>query len=197
MAEFGPSRRSGESGAKLQAKGTAGVPRLFFALWPDAIVRDAIARQAERLLAGNMAHARRTIPHRYHLTLMFLGACLVPLPRLIDAAGLVRSNRFTLTLDARGGFRGRMGAWWVGCRQAPGDLVGLRRALAASLAALGLEDDERFAPHVTFARSAIPLTAGAIEPIAWDVASFALVESITGARPEYIVHASFPLAGAD
>lgn len=173
------------------------MPRLFFALWPDAIVRDAIAHQAERLLAGNMAHARRTIPHRYHLTLMFLGACLVPLPRLIDAAGLVRSNRFTLTLDARGGFRGRMGAWWVGCRQAPGDLVGLRRALAASLAALGLEDDERFAPHVTFARSAIPLTAGAIEPIAWDVASFALVESSTGARPEYIVHASFPLAGAD
>ncbi len=167
--------------------------RLFFALWPDREVQEALARQARRLVrkAG-----RRIPPERIHMTLVFLG-WVDPATRacLERAAGAVVVPPFELLVDRAGAFP-RARVVWAGPGAAPAPLAALEEALRGAAARCGLETDPRpFVPHVTLARKAAPVPAGPLpEPVRWPVADFALVRSrLRPGGAEYEVLRRWPL----
>jgi len=149
--------------------------RVFFALWPDAVVREAIVRQRGRL---NPPGARRVPDHNLHLTLLFLGD---QPSEAVDAVLGWQSpelQNFRLTLDRFGWFAGARVAWLGGPRHAAGE--GLVAALSERAAGQGLRfDRRRWVPHVTlFRRVARRQSAPDPTPVDWPVTEFALIESL-------------------
>jgi len=166
--------------------------RLFFAIWPDATARTALAGWAVQIAKR---FGGRPVPARnLHLTLVFLGE-IDPgrVEALSLAAGKVSCDAFTLVLDRIGGF-GRAGVAWAGCRVAPAGILGLQAELERRIRESGFQPDERaFSPHLTLARRVRePVAPGDVELAAWRVSSFALVES-TRAADAYRILAEWPL----
>ncbi|MFC3551735.1 RNA 2',3'-cyclic phosphodiesterase [Lysobacter cavernae] len=174
-------------------RGHGDVHRLFFALWPDDSVRQRIADAASSLRQTHSPGGRWLGPHRYHLTLQFLGdfAQLPPTlaARACDAAAALRSPAFTLPLDRAGSFRNRSIPWWLGCQDAPQALTGLWDALGLALARAGVKvhsGGKALQPHVTVLRDAdrgLPSTP--IAPLHWPVTEFVLIHSQLGRRNAY------------
>jgi len=167
--------------------------RLFFALWPDTDVRDAIAHAAAPLFAA--CQSRAVPAANYHLTLAFLGG-LSPATAadVAIAARGVRFATFDLSLQQAGYWQRSRVAWFapVGCPQALATLVD---DLWNRLAGLGLALDSRqFRPHVTLARDIDEVTGMQLAmPVEWRVQSFALVQSTAGAAGvTYTVLEEFP-----
>jgi 2'-5' RNA ligase len=175
--------------------------RLFFALWPDPLVRDAIARVASRLDASHAPDGRRQAPERYHVTLQFLGDVgrqPVDATRAALEAGTdVRAPGFELSLDRTGCFS-RSHVWWLGSQDPPDALFALHRQLALALASRGLVlESGEYTPHVTLRRNIRrSLAATPIGPIAWSVRDFVLVDSRPGTPDPYRVLARWPLVDA-
>ena len=156
--------------------------RLFFAVWPDASGRAAIAS-----LASEVAHAaggRATPGEKVHLTLAFLGEQpaerVAALQRL---AGGIEAEPFVLALDEIGCFPGS-GITWLGASAAQSGLGALHAQLEHALRGGRFPVEERpYAPHLTLARrSKTSIRRRLAEPIVWRVNSFALVASELGAR---------------
>jgi 2'-5' RNA ligase len=108
----------------------------------------------------------------------------------------VRAASFTLMLEQTGHWL-KSGILWVGPRQTPPSLLHLVQALNAGLAGCGYEAEQRpYAAHLTLARKAQPRQDGHfIEPRAWEINRFHLVQSHTyadGAR--YEILRSWPLS---
>lgn len=167
--------------------------RLFFALWPDAAVRACIDAAAQALARDHALRGRRVRAERSHLTLHFLGA--VPdsaLDAALDAGNAVDAARFELVLDRAGGFS-RARVAWLGCADVPSRLIDLHAQLRDALAVRGLPVESRaYAPHVTVQRDVRgAVTEAAIEPIAWPVNEFVLIDS----RPDrgYVEVGRWPL----
>jgi 2'-5' RNA ligase len=175
--------------------------RLFFALWPDLPVRDAIARAASQLDVSHAPDGRRQAPERYHLTLQFLGDVSrqsIDAEQAALAAGPeVRVPGFELSLDRAGCFA-RSHVWWFGSRDPPGALSSLHQQLGLALASRGLAlEAGDYTPHVTVRRNIRqPLAATPIVPIAWSVRDFVLVDSRPGTPEPYRVLARWPLVDA-
>lgn len=175
---------------------------LFFALWPDDDVRAGIASAAQRLKASHAPRGRWIKPHRYHLTLRYLGEhSTLPEPLLAacHAAGdAVRVSSFSFALDAAGSFANRKIPWWLGCHAMPAALDALWDDLSRGLRANGIATEEP-APrvaHVTIARDADrQLAPERIAPIAWPVRDFVLVDSVLGAESSYTILRRWPLDG--
>jgi 2'-5' RNA ligase len=151
--------------------------RLFFAIWPDAPSRAALAALAAG--AATRAGGRPVPAANLHLTLVFLGEVDTPrIGDLVAAAGGLPAPAFTIVLDTIGGFR-RSGVAWAGCREPAKELLGLQAGLDRRVREAGFHPDARpFAPHLTLARRVrAPVTPRPIDAIAWRVSSFALVES--------------------
>lgn len=158
--------------------------RLFFALWPDEAIREAMVERRARL--GDLS--RRRVPdHNLHATLLFLGN--QPADRLAQieaAADGVSAETFRLRLDRFGWFARARVVWFGG--EAPEAAQALVRQLGEAMHALGLSFDQRpFRPHVTLFRHVsrrpdFPTP----EPIDWPVREFALIESIPG-RPYQVL----------
>lgn len=170
--------------------------RLFFALWPDDEVRRAITARATEFAGACAPGGRPVAPQRYHLTLQFLGS-FAALPEAvvegaIAAGDNVHAPELTLLLDRIGSFE-RNRVWWLGCDPSPG-LLHLRGELGRALAAAGLRTDATpFVPHVTLGRGQPPrLRPRAIDPLAWPLRDFVLVDSATGA-PAYRIVRRWPL----
>ena len=170
----------------------ASIHRLFFALWPGDEVRHRIGEATKHLLREHDAGGRRTGPHRYHLTLQFLGDYAELPPSLVEQAGAaaaaVQVAQFELVLDRAGSFRNRSIPWWLGCAAAPEGLGQLWASLGSALAHAGVrvESGKALVPHVTVLRDArqrLPTTP--IEPLHWSVDSFVLIHSELGARNAY------------
>lgn len=152
--------------------------RLFFALWPDEAIHEAMVER--RALLGELS--RRRVPdHNLHATLLFLGN--QPADRLAQieaAAGEVSGESFRLHLDRFGWFARARVVWLGG--EAPEAAQALVGRLGKAMSMLGLTFDERpFKPHVTLFRGVsrrpdLPTP----EPIDWPVREFALIESIAG-----------------
>ena len=169
--------------------------RLFFAFWPDAVIRQALYKGTRR--AVQASGGKPVPPENFHITLVFLGnldAAAAAAAR--EAATGVRSKAFSLALD-------RLGFWpgprlvWLG----PSDVPEAGRILAAMLVTAlrvrGLTPDaQSFFPHVTLARKVSkPGEFGRTPMIPWPVEEFVLARSIM--RPsgsEYRVLASWSLA---
>jgi RNA 2',3'-cyclic 3'-phosphodiesterase len=168
--------------------------RLFFALWPPV----ELSRELYQL-AGNALRdgtGRRVVPENIHLTLAFLGSVDVPFRECAEqAAAAIRAVSFTLMLEQTGRWP-KSGILWAGPRQVPVPLLQLVGELNAGLAGCGYEAEQRpYAAHLTLARKAhLRGDIHSIEPRAWEINRFHLVQSHThadGAR--YEILRSWPL----
>ena len=151
------------------------MPRLFFALWPDAAAAEALARLA-RDLAPRVGG--KPVPEsKIHLTLAFLGEVAAERAAAVPVEG----RAFAVSIDCMGAFRGARVAW-AGIAAPPAALVDLQSRLAGQLRAGGFElEDRPFVPHLTLARRiAAPLPRQAIAPIGWQVREVALMRSEAG-----------------
>jgi 2'-5' RNA ligase len=166
--------------AASPAPSTASKPaRLFLALWPDAALRAALARQRDAWQWPGGASP--VLDERLHVTLHFLGnvdAAL--LPQLTQALALPFTP-FTLTF-------GTPVLWHAGIAvlepvSAPPELFDLHARLGAALRAVGLPTEERpYRPHVTLARRAGKASVPAMNEcqLDWQTDSYALVQSDGG-----------------
>ncbi|MEW6039810.1 MAG: RNA 2',3'-cyclic phosphodiesterase [Pseudomonadota bacterium] len=165
--------------------------RLFFALWPDEEVHEALVRlirPVRRTVKGRWVE-----PDKFHLTLAFLGA--VPPGRLPELAAMTEGldlPRFELALD-------RLEYWrhnrvlCLGASAVPPLLLELVRVLNSKLSQAGFPVERRpFRAHLTLARkaeadwSAMPLK----RPVTWPVECVTLVESRpSNAGSAYVVRA--------
>jgi RNA 2',3'-cyclic 3'-phosphodiesterase len=166
---------------------SAGRPlRLFFALWPDAGVRAALAATAAELRTA--CGGRVPLACKLHLTLAFLGS--VPaarLPELEDIAAETATqpacHSSMLTLDRIGWWR-RSRLVWAGVQHCPNELDALAAALADKLRARGFViEQRRFRPHVTLIRDADRVPAQTTcGPISWRARQFVLACAQPGDR---------------
>ena len=162
----------------------SGARRLFFALWPDDAIRQALFHWQTHKLPHDARWQHRA---DLHMTLHFLGP--VDPGRIDDLRSLgaeLRGRSFTLVLD-------RIGHWprpqvlWVGPTSPPGDLIALHGRLGEGLRGQGFQTEERaFRSHVTLARKVRRAVGfGPLQPLTWPVRELALVESRPGSAPMY------------
>jgi len=147
--------------------------RLFFALWPDALVR-------AQLVEVSRHWTRRPVADdMLHMTLRFLGGCSEQEQTCYsEAASKIQCEPFELYLDYLDGWP-RAGIQWLGTSQRPEALAGLVDSLTTVTEQSGFEAEKRpFVPHVTRARKIRqPKTKAGLEAIRRPGRDFVLVES--------------------
>ncbi|MCG8486869.1 MAG: RNA 2',3'-cyclic phosphodiesterase [Chromatiales bacterium] len=169
--------------------------RLFFALWPEAEVREALLQQ---LSVGPQVKGRRHNPNDLHMTLVFLGqlqgrklACIE------QAAESVSGQRFELSLDHTG-YWPRPKIVWIAPQSTPEPLIQLVDGLKQQLAGCGFEPERRtYRPHVTLYRKAQRITPWQLaKPSQWPVKEFVLASSNNPApnQSRYKILQRWPLA---
>lgn len=173
--------------------------RLFFALWPDAATRDALAAAARDL--RSTCGGRSPPAANLHLTLAFLGAVAEPrLPLLTQLAGTLPAETIELTLDHIGCWRAQQ-LVWAGVRHCPRALSALVDVLTGGLQAQGFRTERRsFKPHVTLLRDVVtePTPAQAMfGPLRWTAQRLVLAGSEPAARGVcYRIIGEWPLTAA-
>ncbi|MEJ2515072.1 MAG: RNA 2',3'-cyclic phosphodiesterase [Gammaproteobacteria bacterium] len=169
--------------------------RLFFALWPDDRVRDALWASAEPLRRA--CRGRPVAKRNLHATLVFLGGLdEARLPEVEGAAGSVEAGAFCLRFDAWGRFQ-RAGVAWLGCRRPDPAAAGLATALTDAMEGIGLAPERRpFRPHVTVLRKCRDGSPDEpVAPVDWPLSEFWLVQSRTlETGPVYEPLKRWPLA---
>ena len=172
--------------------------RLFFALWPEAVVRQRLEALLRRIPADR---GRPVHPADLHLTLHFLGdvpaqrhPCLVEAAEAALAEG---TEPVELPLQRLGYWR-RPRILWVAPELCPASLGILVQSLGERLTRCGYTPERReFAPHITLARKCSAGLLRVLEPfeeIRWSARELALVASLPVSRPpRYRVLHSWPL----
>jgi 2'-5' RNA ligase len=163
----------------VQSAQPASRRRVFFALWPDDSVRSQISRLNQQLPTME-AGCRLMQPDNLHLTLHYIGAVSEDeLACLSREVAMLQSASFKLTLDHLGYFQ-RPRVLWLGCRVTPDGYVDLLRKLADKIDGCGFKMEMGTTPHVTLRRNVLSAElVNHIEHIEWQVAQFALVESLS------------------
>ena len=170
--------------------------RLFFALWPDPLLRANIAHAARGVARASGVEGLRMLDEKLHLTLAFLGDVEAEdEPKALAAAAALKADAFDLVLDQAGSFY-RSKVLWLGASETPRALAALALGLRAALDAQGLAYDRKaLAPHVTCYRDikkgVRPLFLS--QPMPWAVRHFVLVHSVGG---QYHVVSQWPLQNA-
>jgi RNA 2',3'-cyclic 3'-phosphodiesterase len=168
--------------------------RLFFALWPDDPVRDALVAAARPLAAA--CAGRPVAPRNYHLTLVFLGGVEhARLEAIREAASGVAADSFELVMDSHGHWAAPRVAW-LGASRPPAAAPALAGALWDGLEPLGFAREQRpFRPHLTVLRKCRACEwPGRVAQVCWPVRDFVLVKSETRpAGPEYEILARWKL----
>lgn len=158
--------------------------RLFFALWPNDAVRDALRQWQKRCLPEN---ARPTHHDDLHMTVHFLGQVESGRMAELEVLGANTVGRtFDLRLHRLGHFA-RPRVLWAGVKGIPDALLELHEDLGEGLRDLGFALDTRpFKPHVTLARKVREKQDIVdLKEINWHVTRWALVESRSGRVPLY------------
>ncbi len=189
---------TGRTPGPRRTRDGAGKLRLFFALWPDAAARAALAQLANEIAAktGGRAPAIENL----HLTLAFVGEVAGESVAALHGVGRVAAAGvapFALILDRVGVFRSA-GIAWAGASAPPPELVQLVAHLNAALASEDFPTERRtFQPHLTLARRCRIRVSGAIPaPIAWPVERITLNASETLPNgPRYRAVAQWRLGG--
>jgi 2'-5' RNA ligase len=170
--------------------------RLFFALWPDATVRQSLVKSSRELLGRRV---KQVAAENLHITLAFAGPVIASVRDcLMEAAGGIHCASFDLVIDHVGHWP-RPRILWVGPTHAPLALWTLVEALNQTFDNCGLQRETRpFQAHVTLARKvgkALPAPV-VLNPVVWSVSEFSLMESVTDARgASYQRLASWKLEG--
>ena len=153
--------------------------KLFFALWPDAAARQAMACLQQPL------RGRLIPPEKLHLTMAFLGQQPADaLPALRAILHDAQVPPLSLEIDCYGYFR-RPRIAWAGMRAPPPALLAAQADLMARLETAGFSaaTHGEFKPHVTLAREAPDAPAEFPGPaFVWRVAGLSLVESMPDGR---------------
>jgi len=153
--------------------------KVFYALWPGAAERAALAA-LQAAVTGRLMP-----PAKLHLTLAFLGHVpATDIPALLDIRDQLRVSPIRLVVDCFGYFS-RPRIAWAGMAHVPEELVALHGDLVRCLAAAGFSAATHgaFRPHVTLAREANEAPTGApAAPVIWDVRTAVLVESLPDGR---------------
>lgn len=152
--------------------------RLFYALWPDATLANALAGWAEQARPATGGRIMRT--ESLHLTLAFLGNIdIESAEELIEAPPVHRLQPGTLTLDQYGVFH-RQRILWAGPSRIPDALQAAHDGLWLWLSGYGVQPPAQpFRPHVTLLRDADPAKAPETgpEPLTWHYDRMVLVAS--------------------
>ena len=156
--------------------------RVFFALWPDAAMRTALAGLSKQLHAR--CGGRRTRAESIHITLAFLGE--VEAARVAELQGLaaqLQCPSFDFELARTGWWRHNHIAW-VAPDTVPQGLTDLVSALQSRLKVAGFRVDERaYLPHVTLLREAdCPRALAVVQPLRWMARDFVMVKSVAGGK---------------
>ncbi|HET8552387.1 MAG TPA: RNA 2',3'-cyclic phosphodiesterase [Gammaproteobacteria bacterium] len=153
--------------------------RLFFALWPDDALREALHRMARKPVRH--AGGKPVTPDNYHVTLKFLGStdddgydCVCA------AADAIRAQPFELRLDQIG-FWPKPRILWLGAEQVPEALTALVHDLDQAAEGCGFEPELRpYRPHVTLVRKVgKPGEPETVQPLVWRPKAFVLAASET------------------
>jgi RNA 2',3'-cyclic 3'-phosphodiesterase len=171
----------------------ADAARCFFALWPAAAVRDALAQWTQG--ARKECGGRATAAEKIHLTLAFLGNVeRSRIDELRAAAAVIAGERFTLALDQAGYWRHNR-IVWAGATEVPPALTMLVSALGERVKGLGYRLEERpYAAHITLLRNARRGASPALPLLRWAADEFTLVESKLGERgSRYVIVDRWPL----
>ena len=171
--------------------------RLFAAVWPDQAAREALAAQLDDIREDTTG-VHWQPPHRWHITLAFLGPGDPDRTAArISAAGRRHPSPLAGPLQLSGS--GTFGPIvWVGVEHGP-----WLPELAAQLQRAMHTPDRRFRAHVTVgrvrgpaalpnARAAAALMGGHSGPT-WIPSELTLVASTTGPKPEYRIVDQWPL----
>ena len=158
-------------------------------------------------LRGSPGEPRWTLPERWHLTLLFLGA--VPdrqVPDLVEALGpevaATAPGRLRLSGAGRFGSARRPQVAWIGLDGDVPALTDLAGRLARQARRLRLEVEDRpFRPHLTVGRwrPGHPADGGLVDRLHgyrgpdWPVDAVRLWESHLGPKPRYGVLATWPV----
>ena len=153
--------------------------RLFFALWPDPVLRQALRARVDEIAASIEGKQQR--PDQWHVTLEFLGQ--VPRERQLSlraAADRVSRSPVTIEFDRVEHWRKPQVVCLVASRVPPG-LAAVVTQLHAALLEEGFTLDARpFYPHLTLARKVRAAADVLLEPpIVWRSNGYALVRSAT------------------
>jgi 2'-5' RNA ligase len=169
--------------------------RVFFALWPDAGQRAALADWQPLLRASCGGRVMRA--DSLHATLVFLGNVAVRrLEALQLAAQEVEAAAFSVTFD-RAAYWGHNHIAYAATSTIPPELQALVASLQAALRRHRFRFEQReYLPHVTLLRHATwsdaPLPA--MSGVTWPVSEFVLLQSMPQATAaHYQVLARFPL----
>ena len=168
--------------------------RIFFALWPDAVMRKQLGNAGNSIPVERPA--RRVPDYNLHLTLHFVGnvyrdqlVCMQQQARRVEA------ERFELDIDCQG-HSSKPRAAWLGCSEIPGALQNLHHQLGQGLRDCDYQPElRRYHAHITVARKikSIP-EYRSFEPMRWRVDKFVLIESrSTESGVEYRVIDSYDL----
>jgi 2'-5' RNA ligase len=179
----------------LKIKGDSSVARVFFALWPEALVRRELHTLATEYQSRCEARALRA--DTLHMTLLFLGGMeRARLPQLMQTVGKVSMPPFGFVLERLSFWPHNRIGYAASLVEVPA-LDKLITALQQELVAAGfLIENREFNPHVTLLRHVGHiLESQAITPIMWWVDSFVLVESVmTDQGVHYKILQRWPLA---
>lgn len=166
--------------------------RLFFALWPDDAMREALTPLLKlKQECGGRDHP----PANLHITLNFLGAVDAETRDCLElAAANIVTPPFDLTLD-RFGYWPRPRVMWLGSSEIPQPLADLVMALNRVVEQCGLQPERRpYHPHLTLLRKARQAPLGSPPELHWQAHDFVLAESVsTPAGVAYRVLRRWPL----
>lgn len=160
-----------------QGNGGGDNVRVFFALWPDDKVHQALAGLSMEI--GPLAQGKAVRTDNLHITLAFIGEVAhSEVERLAELAAALPGEGFSMCLDRIGYWR-HSGIVWLGCRQVPEPLDRLVEGLKRGLGRRGYSiDRRRFSPHITLARRAARRPRIKFAPIVWPVQRFCLMKSV-------------------
>lgn len=152
--------------------------RIFFALWPTAMLRDQLVARRETFNLD--LSSQPVMPANLHVTLAFVGSVSEQqLPILIELGHKLKLSACELVFD-------RVAVW----KQArvlvleapivPPQLQDLVDELHRQLHAAGFKAEVHpYRPHVTLARNVRAACNESVSPLIWPAQDFVLVESLS------------------
>jgi RNA 2',3'-cyclic 3'-phosphodiesterase len=174
----------------------------FFALSPDAKVREQLSQVADDLRASDSLNGSWISSERFHLTLHHLGQFPEVHPDLVKractAAATLEMKAFDIQLDHFMSFDSKIGKFpcVLTSKYELPELKNFWQLLKNSLFAqrLGQNLANTFTPHATLLYSRQPVVkAHVIKTVQWHVKDFVLIESLVG-KSEHIELGRWPLS---
>jgi 2'-5' RNA ligase len=167
--------------------------RLFFALWPDPLLAQALADHA--LAMGKHAGGKAVPAQKIHMTLFFLGEVSDAQRERMGSVPDLQCGPLQLDIDWTGCWP-KNGIAWAAPSHSPPALERLVRRLGDWLRSESMQMESRpFTPHITLLRRASCGVFPALgQTLHWAVRDFVLVRSRLGPpASQYEIIERYPL----